>query len=74
MEALLPGGVDDAWYEKGGVVGQSEVDGGGDGQNEPEVDGGVALLLSHLPLLSQLFLLSLHTDRSCLLWADGAAG
>lgn len=70
MEALLPGGVDGAWDEKGGVVGQSEVDEGGGGQNEPEVDGGVSLL----PLLSLLFLLSLHSDRSCLLWADGAAG
>lgn len=77
MEAPHPGGVGDAWDESVGVGGQSEVDGGGGGRSESEVDGGAALLLYLLPLLSLLFLLSrlsLRSDQTCLQWADGAVG
>lgn len=77
MEAPHPGAVGDAWDENGGEGGQSEVDAGGDGRSEPEVDGGAALLPSLLPPLSLLFLLSrlsLRSDQPCLRRADGAEG
>ncbi len=51
MEAPHPGGVGDALDENVGEDGQSEVDAGGGGRSEPEMDGGAALLLFLLPLL-----------------------
>lgn len=79
MEAPHPGGVGDAWDENVCEDGQNEVDAGGGGQSEPEVDGGAVLLPSLPPLQSLLFLLSrqllsLRSDQPCLWRAGGAEG
>lgn len=77
MGAPHPGEVGDAWDGNVGEGLQCEVDVGGGGQSDLEVDGGAALLPSLLPLLLWLFLLSLlslQTDRPFLLWAGGAEG